>query len=276
MCSGPNINQCTGCLNGASVQSDGTCKCDILNQFLSPESKQCEYCDKTCQECTQTPTKCSVCVVDMFIMPLENKCYYQCPLGYFGSKTLFRECEKCHQSCQSCNGGQESDCLSCISIFFQMVQLADGTKKCVDCKNEENIKQYYQCKFIKILDVNLIKKESKEFQLEYDVNIEVTFDKIKKYKTLISSLKDDIKSVIKVSFAKKQQENQLFEELDFKPEVVNLDDASKATKIILRMNIPSTVSLGSALEIKVEPKNLEWINPSDSSDNLFFIEKTRL
>jgi hypothetical protein len=59
--------------------------------------------------------------------------------------------------------------------------------------------------------------------------------------------------VIKVSFAKKQQENQLFEELDFKPEVVNLDDASKATKIILRMNIPSTVSLGSALEIKVEP-----------------------
>jgi hypothetical protein len=48
-------------------------------------------------------------------MVSENKCYNQCPDGYYNNKNE-NICSKCHPTCMTCKSNDENSCLSCDKL----------------------------------------------------------------------------------------------------------------------------------------------------------------
>lgn len=52
-----------------------------------------------------------VCQKCLLLFP-EGACVSECPDGYYGDEDT-NDCEECHSDCETCNGFEASDCLSC-------------------------------------------------------------------------------------------------------------------------------------------------------------------
>ncbi|KAL2100373.1 hypothetical protein ACEWY4_004767 [Coilia grayii] len=94
---------------------DGKCVPDCPVGFYGNEDTQeCEECDESCRTCSgPEDDECDSCQDGDMLQ--DGECIPEpesCP-----SKTFFNddgECESCHSSCESCDGPQKSDCVSCV------------------------------------------------------------------------------------------------------------------------------------------------------------------
>lgn len=83
--------------------------------FGDKADNKCKLCNEKCETCEgPNDNNCLSCKFNGFL--LENKCVgnSSCPKGYYGN-TLSRKCEKCDPTCETCNGGKSSNCLTCLS-----------------------------------------------------------------------------------------------------------------------------------------------------------------
>ena len=92
------------------------------NWYIDYTNKKYEYCNDLCASCTgPLDTDCLSCKADSIYKYLANKkCYTQCPDGYYGkylSGSQYYNCEKCFQTCATCDEGgnvNNMKCKTCI------------------------------------------------------------------------------------------------------------------------------------------------------------------
>ena len=119
-------SQCDQCLdylcNGASKPTDEIDCSPVCSSgtIIDAFSGRCLDCDSSCKECSSAndPLSCTSCNLDLGSLTYlqENQCVYLCDSNYYltdgvdGPNTI---CEKCDDSCTSCNGPNDNNCLSC-------------------------------------------------------------------------------------------------------------------------------------------------------------------
>ena len=144
-CSGPAASQCTKCPPHGTLQTDGTCKCDLFyimdasgsctpqsssavcpvpNTFMKDDGA-CGVCDGSCRTCLgPLPSHCMTCWDPAMLQSLEpgrfNFGYCKCgekmymPPGYGA-------CEPCHGSCRTCTGGSATQCIDCaVGLIYSL------------------------------------------------------------------------------------------------------------------------------------------------------------
>ncbi|KAL4454935.1 hypothetical protein ABPG74_006317 [Tetrahymena malaccensis] len=133
-CYGKSETQCLKCLPDMQLQ-DGKCICIQGYQL----NKQCNKCDKTCQDCSYQngQVQCNSCISNL-MDPQKDACV--CKEGFnlqdgeckcqenkiFNNNT----CLPCHSSCKQCSGPGINECISCKD---QNQEINQKTKLCT-CK----------------------------------------------------------------------------------------------------------------------------------------------
>ena len=95
------------------------------------------YCHSSCNTCIgPNENQCTSCAGTTYLNPLSNTCGSTCPDTYYADSTTHK-CIRCYQfsstsssqshSCQTCNGPNENNCLTC----YPNVYLDPVNNKCV-------------------------------------------------------------------------------------------------------------------------------------------------
>ena len=95
------------------------------------------YCHSSCNTCVgPNADQCTSCAGTTYLNPLSNTCGSTCPDTYYADSTTHK-CIRCYQfsstsssqshSCQTCNGPNENNCLTC----YPNVYLDPVNNKCV-------------------------------------------------------------------------------------------------------------------------------------------------
>ncbi len=71
----------------------------------------CEKCDSKCNTCEGSLENCTSCK-DSFLLKEKKICLNECPIGMYNDN-VWNTCELCHNTCKTCLGHREKDCLSC-------------------------------------------------------------------------------------------------------------------------------------------------------------------
>ena len=123
--------------------------------------------------------------------------------------------------------------------------------------------------------MKLITEKDEDYSLYHELNFQLTFEGIIKHKKILSSIQNDLQSLINVSSSLEQGSAAriLQQDVEFITEIKNLEEGPKSPKIILRILKINSQSLGSTVKIRVEPKKLEWTNPTDSTDKIYWSEE---
>ncbi|EAR90505.2 zinc finger lsd1 subclass family protein (macronuclear) [Tetrahymena thermophila SB210] len=132
-CDGPSTSNCKSCIQGLFLQSKQCLsKCDD-SYFVLSSTNICQKCDATCYNC-QSPgdsNSCTSCSGSLYLY--QNQCISTCPSNTFPIlQTNNNICQPCDQSCQTCNGAGNNNCLSCQApdLFYQQT-----SKMCVQTCN---------------------------------------------------------------------------------------------------------------------------------------------
>ncbi|EAS03999.2 EGF-like domain protein (macronuclear) [Tetrahymena thermophila SB210] len=105
------------------------------------DGTNCQVCDARCKTCSSSSTKCTSCSDsnNRQLNTSTKKC--DCKLGYYVDPVNISNptCLKCHYSCQSCNGPNQTDCLTCD--INQGRKINGGTCICIDGTYDDNSNQ---------------------------------------------------------------------------------------------------------------------------------------
>ncbi|KAK2503767.1 hypothetical protein MC885_009830 [Smutsia gigantea] len=140
-CVGPSDNQCHTCqrdsllLNTTCVQdcpegyytdedshrcapchsSCRTCEGRHSTQYYAENSTGwCERCSKSCKACRgPQPTDCLSCDTLLFLLRSKGECHRTCPEHHYADQRT-QTCERCHPTCEKCEGKGVFNCLSCV------------------------------------------------------------------------------------------------------------------------------------------------------------------
>ncbi|KAL4486099.1 hypothetical protein ABPG72_012152, partial [Tetrahymena utriculariae] len=156
-CNGPTDKECLTCIN---YIYQNTCY-DIPppGTYCDSQTKQCQKCDQNCQACNgPNNNNCTQCDTNNGLkLTLLNTC--ACPDSQFidNSTGSIVQCKNCDQSCKTCSGPNNNNCLSCTSFLFndqcydfqppqtycdaqklchqcsQGCNSCEDTKTCIDC-----------------------------------------------------------------------------------------------------------------------------------------------
>ncbi|KAL4463427.1 hypothetical protein ABPG72_003123, partial [Tetrahymena utriculariae] len=147
-CKAQSQNNCTSCMEGLQLQTDGSCKkpCNTNNGFFYDLSMICQQCDQSCKTCS-SKNSCIICQQDLY--QKENQNQYQkqnkkkhliikisgslCQIcetdkGYFIKE---KYCLPCSQNCLNCSS--ESVCNKCSGGYY----LIENSTTCQVC-NQNN------------------------------------------------------------------------------------------------------------------------------------------
>ncbi|KAM4877564.1 proprotein convertase subtilisin/kexin type 5 isoform 1-T1 [Thomomys bottae] len=119
-CEGQHSLQCLSCRPGW-FQLGKECLLQCRDGYY-PEntSGQCKKCDKSCKACRgPKSTDCLSCDKFFFLLRSKGQCYRTCPKHYHAEQST-QTCERCHPTCDECNGKQASECLSCVWSYHLM------------------------------------------------------------------------------------------------------------------------------------------------------------
>ncbi|KAK8742444.1 hypothetical protein OTU49_001876, partial [Cherax quadricarinatus] len=111
-CTGPFMNNCKTCLNGAKLIDTGICEDSVCPKgtYLSLE-KTCQSCEGDCDTCSSDGSLCLTCPPTKHL--LYGKCVNKCPHMFYADNSANGECRECHWTCERCLGPSEADCLTC-------------------------------------------------------------------------------------------------------------------------------------------------------------------
>ncbi|KPP76934.1 hypothetical protein Z043_103678, partial [Scleropages formosus] len=105
-CEGP-ATHCNSCLEPFLLHKN-ECR-DICPPAYFPQEGQCHRCSKACSQCIEGGL-CKECRKNFFLH--EDSCAADCPVGFYPEVDQ-RECLQCHKLCDSCDGPDEDDCITC-------------------------------------------------------------------------------------------------------------------------------------------------------------------
>lgn len=110
-CAGPGQDSCLSCAPGLLYVTDlGLCLQRCPDGYFEDVTKNaCIGCQGNCASCPEGPNICSSC--DHHLILHNNTCITSCPEKTF--ETDDSMCESCHDSCETCTRGGESDCVTC-------------------------------------------------------------------------------------------------------------------------------------------------------------------
>ncbi|CAD8177777.1 unnamed protein product [Paramecium octaurelia] len=116
-CQGSQSNQCTSCnlLSKRELSSNGECKCQ--NSYFDTGIQECQICSSDCLNCTITPTNCTSCKPDRYLVGNSCLCKTKLQGSYLTTYLvpLKNRCQSCHYSCLSCSGPLINQCVSCLN-----------------------------------------------------------------------------------------------------------------------------------------------------------------
>ncbi|KAL4470078.1 hypothetical protein ABPG72_008737 [Tetrahymena utriculariae] len=105
--------QCTGCsaTQNRILNSSAQCVCNS-GYAEDPNSTTCKQCTAVnCASCSQANlAQCTSCIIKNGIQLVLNGNSCSCPQGYYDNGLI---CDKCHYTCQACNGQQQNQCTTC-------------------------------------------------------------------------------------------------------------------------------------------------------------------
>ncbi|CAD8059579.1 unnamed protein product [Paramecium sonneborni] len=110
ICNQPGVNSnCTQCLNDYILSPSKTCECSSPNQVVNSVCKGCLSILNKCSKCTSS-TYCDTCID-----------------GFYQSSGI---CLQCDQSCKTCSGSSNGNCLACVC---NSGQYCDSNLNCQTC-----------------------------------------------------------------------------------------------------------------------------------------------
>ena len=123
--------------------------------FINESLYLLNYCNDFCESC-KGESNCLSCKDNKILF--EGNCLENCPSGFY--KNGDKNCSKCNDNCQTCEGGSENgnnNCLSCsddlflidvkgldkncVSVCPNNTRLNNETKKCISLEQEEEEKK---------------------------------------------------------------------------------------------------------------------------------------
>ncbi|XP_023578731.1 proprotein convertase subtilisin/kexin type 5 isoform X1 [Octodon degus] len=119
-CDGTHSMQCLSCRAGW-FQLGRECLLQCREGYYADNSTgKCEKCDKSCKDC-QGPhsTDCLSCDPYFFLLRSKGECHRACPEHYYAEQST-QTCERCHPTCNECEGKGELHCLSCVWNYHFM------------------------------------------------------------------------------------------------------------------------------------------------------------
>ncbi|KAL4494498.1 hypothetical protein ABPG72_019908, partial [Tetrahymena utriculariae] len=138
-CNGVSQTNCLECMQpGYHIRLDKTCGLCLSNQFL--EDNNCQNCSDNCLKCNEFKT-CLECGNNTHIKQ-NGKCG-ECEKNEYADKST-NKCMKCHETCLSCKGSLNNECLQC---YDGALRIRSDTKQCGKCDSNQyydNI-QCYDC-----------------------------------------------------------------------------------------------------------------------------------
>lgn len=141
-CDGCSITStnCINCASSSYFRKIGSNECTNdcgTGYYGATATGLCTVCPIGCTACSLgTEVTCSACQAVAGVNYYLNDgkyCVSACPLtaggaGQYGSLTGSPSCASCHTSCQTCSGGNNNNCITCVSGKF----LAFGLGTCLD------------------------------------------------------------------------------------------------------------------------------------------------
>ncbi|XP_033928587.1 proprotein convertase subtilisin/kexin type 5 isoform X1 [Melopsittacus undulatus] len=113
-CTGKHSSQCLSCKPGWYRQGKGCVNQCPAGYFAQNSTGSCQRCHKGCKECIgPQPTDCLFCDTYFYLLRSKNECISSCPEYYYENKDN-NVCERCHPSCQTCEGKGAFSCTSCV------------------------------------------------------------------------------------------------------------------------------------------------------------------
>ncbi|KAL4493949.1 hypothetical protein ABPG72_021966 [Tetrahymena utriculariae] len=119
-CSGHGKNECLSCSGSLYFDSTGK-KC--VNKcpdsyFADLSTNTCKQCDQSCKTCSgNLSTNCLSCSLPFYYNSITQKCDLDCDQNQYKDIKI-AQCLGCDSSCQTCSGGQNTQCLSCTSNLY--------------------------------------------------------------------------------------------------------------------------------------------------------------
>lgn len=110
-CTGPGQNNCLSCSPGhvRVVDLDFCMQQCPDGYFEDYRDKTCTPCQPNCGSCQDRPDYCTSC--DHHLLLYLNQCLAACPANTF--ETDEYTCAGCHDTCETCSGGNSSQCITC-------------------------------------------------------------------------------------------------------------------------------------------------------------------
>ncbi|KAG8519836.1 Proprotein convertase subtilisin/kexin type 5 [Galemys pyrenaicus] len=105
-CGQDDPGMCTSCATGYYMFEKHCYK--TCPEKTYREESECKACDSNCGNCDQN--ECYWCEEGFFL--LGGRCVDECDPGFHGDSEV-GECERCHQTCETCTGPGSDQCGSC-------------------------------------------------------------------------------------------------------------------------------------------------------------------
>ena len=115
-CFGPATNQCNSCIGTQFFMSNQT-KCYNScpdYSFNNLTGMICSSCGSNCLHCIDQ-TSCTECATGYHLLDSDRKCYLVCPDGFW-ENTLQKICQLCPIECRTCDSNVL--CVDCIDRYY--------------------------------------------------------------------------------------------------------------------------------------------------------------
>lgn len=129
-CFGSGNEHCVSCVeNSISINGDRVCVpfCGdgtyLSRLSTSTFEHECQMCHPLCQNCTgPTNQDCVPCVGASIVVDGKTTCVPECNDGQYlervSAVTSEYQCQSCNSLCLTCNGPQNTNCISCTSVNY--------------------------------------------------------------------------------------------------------------------------------------------------------------
>ncbi|EAR87008.2 transmembrane protein, putative (macronuclear) [Tetrahymena thermophila SB210] len=121
-----NLTDCVSCLDNQYLFNK-QCYITQPNSTFCDEQKVCQSCQSGCKVCKNNPYICEECIDQYYLF--NGKCSFKQPDSTYCDKSTL-VCNKCDETCFSCNGPTQNECTGCDQTVFRY---DSSTSRCL-CK----------------------------------------------------------------------------------------------------------------------------------------------